>query len=263
MAVETCYILNNTSLIPDETLAHRLGLVPLNADPRRFDFRPSEDATSGVNTIVYNLQLQCTRNPKASKDAPEDERYINANVYSRHFEWMPQGTQREDFPDGILPVHDDILLAKLRPGQEINIELHCVKGIGKDHAKFSPVATASYRLLPEIIITQPITGENAHLFKSCFSQGVIGIEKNKRGEDTAVVLDARKDTMSREAFRHRQFDGAFQLQRVRDHFIFSIESTGALSAADIFRESVHVLLGKCDILLTELSAAAERASGTA
>ncbi len=79
MAVETCYILNNTSLIPDETLAHRLGLVPLSADPRRFDFRPSEEATSGINTIVYNLQLQCSRNPKASKDAPEAERYINAN----------------------------------------------------------------------------------------------------------------------------------------------------------------------------------------
>jgi DNA-directed RNA polymerase I and III subunit RPAC1 len=36
----------------------------------------------------------------------------------------------------------------LRQGQQIQLELHCVKGVGKDHAKFSPVATASYRLLP-------------------------------------------------------------------------------------------------------------------
>lgn len=37
------------------------------------------------------------------------------------------------------PVHDDILIAKLRPGQEIDLVCWCVKGIGRDHAKFSPV----------------------------------------------------------------------------------------------------------------------------
>lgn len=29
MAIETCYIHMNTSIIPDETLAHRLGLIPI------------------------------------------------------------------------------------------------------------------------------------------------------------------------------------------------------------------------------------------
>lgn len=29
------------------------------------------------------------------------------------------------------PVHDDILIAQLRPGQELDIVMHCVKGIGK------------------------------------------------------------------------------------------------------------------------------------
>lgn len=29
------------------------------------------------------------------------------------------------------PVHDDILLAQLRPGQELDIVMHCVKGIGR------------------------------------------------------------------------------------------------------------------------------------
>jgi hypothetical protein len=39
MAVEDCYIVNNTSILPDEVLAQRLGLVPLKADPRLFNFR--------------------------------------------------------------------------------------------------------------------------------------------------------------------------------------------------------------------------------
>ena len=47
-------------------------------------------------------------------------------------------------------MHDDILLARLKPGQEIELEAVCVKGFGKDHAKFSPVGTAWYRLVPEV-----------------------------------------------------------------------------------------------------------------
>merc|ERR1712196_390572 len=46
----------------------------------------------------------------------------------------------------VKPVHDDILLAKLRPGQSIVLEAHGRKGIGQDHAKFSPVSTAAYRM---------------------------------------------------------------------------------------------------------------------
>lgn len=31
-------------------------------------------------------------------------------------------------PGGVRPTYDDILLAKLRPGQAIELECHCVKG---------------------------------------------------------------------------------------------------------------------------------------
>jgi hypothetical protein len=34
--------------------------------------------------------------------------------------------------------------------QTIELEAHAVKGIGKVHAKWSPVATAWYRMLPEV-----------------------------------------------------------------------------------------------------------------
>ena len=54
------------------------------------------------------------------------------------------------------PVEDDIMLAKLRPGHEIDIRMIAVKGIGSDHAKFSPVATAYYRLHPEIRLNRKV-----------------------------------------------------------------------------------------------------------
>jgi len=39
MAIEDVFILNNTSIMHDEVLAHRLGLIPIKADPNDFSFR--------------------------------------------------------------------------------------------------------------------------------------------------------------------------------------------------------------------------------
>lgn len=39
MAIEKVFVMNNTSIIHDDVLAHRLGLVPIKADPRKFEFK--------------------------------------------------------------------------------------------------------------------------------------------------------------------------------------------------------------------------------
>lgn len=39
MAIEKVFIANNTSVIQDEVLAHRLGMIPIKADPRHFEYK--------------------------------------------------------------------------------------------------------------------------------------------------------------------------------------------------------------------------------
>ncbi len=57
VALEYVYMWNNTSLIHDEVLSHRLGLVPLNIDARLFDtMEEGEDATDR-NTVVFQMEL--------------------------------------------------------------------------------------------------------------------------------------------------------------------------------------------------------------
>ena len=114
-----------------------------------------------------------------------------------------------------------------------------------DHAKFSPVATASYRLLPSITITKPIIGPDAKKFARCFPKGVIGYEKDdESGELKAIVKDPMKDTVSRECLRHDEFKDKVKLGRIRDHFIFSVESTGQFDSDELFLDSVRLLRAK-------------------
>ncbi|KAL0819587.1 hypothetical protein ABMA28_007675 [Loxostege sticticalis] len=252
MAIEKVMIKNNTSIIQDEVLAHRLGLIPLKADPRLFEYRP-EDATVGTefDTLEFSLKVKCSNNKSQPKDSfrPEDL-YENHSVYSSQIKWCPLGNQASVHKEAdVGPVHGDILISKMRPGHELDLHLVAVKGIGKDHAKFSPVATASYRLLPEITLTREVTGGEATLLQSCFSPGVIGIDSEGR----AFVQEARYDTCSRNVYRYDEIKDSVILSRIRDHFIFNVESVGAMPPNIIFIEAVKILRDKCKSLLDELN----------
>ncbi|XP_046351285.2 DNA-directed RNA polymerases I and III subunit RPAC1-like [Haliotis rufescens] len=254
MAIEKVFVYNNTSIIQDEVLAHRLGLIPIQADPRLFEYRQEGELEgTAQDTVEFQLKVKCARKPQ-SKDATDpDEMYKDHKVTTEFMKWMPIGDQTSIFKPGDLkPVVDDILIAKLRPGQELDLKLHCVKGIGKDHAKFSPVATASYRLLPEIRLTHPVEGDSAEELQKCFSPGVIDVD-NVHGRKKARVAHARRDTGSREVFRHDHLKDNVQLSKVRDHFIFCVESTGVLPPDALVVESIKVLIGKCNRFLQEMS----------
>lgn len=268
LAIEKVYVRNNTSVIADEVLAHRLGLIPLRGsvdglnwmrwwDPGDPENNIPPAPLTDYNTVVLELKVICERNPETDPNETDpNKKYIKSNVYAKSIVWEPMGQQSARFADGpIEPVNPDILIAKLRPGQEIDVVMHAQKGKGMDHAKFSPVATATYRLLPTITLTKPILNEDAKNFQKCFPPGVIGLERvtsaeansddpdyhGREGDIKAVVRDVFKDTVSRECLRHDEFKNKVRLARVQDHFVFNIESTGQFNSDLLFLESVKVL----------------------
>lgn len=147
VAIEHVWISVNTSIIQDEVLAHRIGLIPIGVDPRKLDYVVGEEETD-KDTLVFHFDVECKNEYSGVIKANGEKAFVNENALSGSLTWLPQGSQLEVFPEGVKPVHDDIVVAKLKPGQRIEFEAHCRKGVGKDHTKFSPVATASYRLLP-------------------------------------------------------------------------------------------------------------------
>lgn len=212
MAIEVVNIFQNTSVIPDEVLSHRLGLIPIFADANEFQNKKESEDFNEFNSIYFKVHIKCELNKTRGE-------IMNQEVLSCHFEWTPIGQQNKRFtgPEKIRTVHDDILVAKLRPGQEIEVELICVKGIGKTHAKWSPVSTAYYRLLPDIQFKSEINDEEAEALKKLCPMGVFDVEKNDMNKK-AIVKNPRNCTTCRECIRHAPFKDIVDLGKIKDHF---------------------------------------------
>ncbi|GJP74806.1 hypothetical protein CLOP_g5340, partial [Closterium sp. NIES-67] len=215
------------------------------------------------NTLVFKLDYKCTRNPPADGSK-------HGTVLSKHLVWQPNGsTYPPDRPTKFTsfgrpqselhdfstrppaPTYPDITLARLRPGQAIELEVHAVKGIGRTHAKWSPVATASYRMLPEVVFRKPVEGQMAEQLVAKCPMNVFDIEDMGDGIQRASAPRARNCTVCRECIREEGWGDYIQLRRKRDHFIFSVESTGALPPSVLFTEAVKILEGKARRLATE------------
>lgn len=260
VAIETIYMHTNTSIIQDEVLSHRVGLVPIKVDPEKLQDYSEEEGPTDLNTIVFKLDVECPQEPEGF--VSKDGQPFTYTVYSKDLEWQPQGNQEEMFPDGVAPVHPDIVLARLRPGQAIEFEAHCRRGVGKDHAKFSPCATAFYRLLPDVQFYNPVKNALATELKALCPMNVFDIEevssggsskKDKGGEKETVAVAARpRDcTMCRECIRTNGWENGdrVKLTRAADTYIFSVESTGCLPPEVLVKQAIGILKAKAAMFM--------------
>jgi DNA-directed RNA polymerase I and III subunit RPAC1 len=284
VAIEHVFIVNNTSIMPCEILAHRLGLVPLALDPALLVPRSAATGVpagegcppgapprgqpspaSEANTVVFKLHVKCVRLPDGS--------VVGDRVTSGDLEWVPAGSsmpgetgcafggsQAGRFgPGGAAPVHQDILLVKLRPGQEVELEAHAVVGAGAVHAKWSPVATAWYRLHPELFIKPgAFVGEAADALAGELP-GLVAVSGSGAGRTAVPGAPARGNEHLLEKARRLGGEapfstppGGLEVARAKDHFIFTVESAGSLPPEAIVTRSLEILEHKCDRLLERL-----------
>lgn len=124
------------------------------------------------------------------------------------------------------------------------MELICEKGIGKTHAKWSPVCTAFYKLATDIKLTKEIEGDDARELKALCPMGVFDIEDLGKGKLRAKLGDQEKCTTCRECIRHDKFATRIDLGKKKDVFEFHIESLGIYKPHEIMVEALIKLKSK-------------------
>ena len=217
MAIDEIVILENSSILHDEILAHRMGFIPLKTDLDSYNL-PEEcncESELGCNLCRSNLILEAEATDKTM------------TVYS--------GDLKPENPD-ITPVSGKIPLVKLAPEQRINLEAYARLGKGKDHAKWQPVSMCTYMYLPKIKIDSERCDACAKCVKVCPEEVLVdmaeGINTQKATECT-LCMDCA-DVCPQDL-------PAVEISWDKEAFVFKIESTGALPVERIALEALKIL----------------------
>uniref|UniRef100_A0A7S1TMT8 DNA-directed RNA polymerase RpoA/D/Rpb3-type domain-containing protein n=1 Tax=Erythrolobus australicus TaxID=1077150 RepID=A0A7S1TMT8_9RHOD len=260
IAIDLVSISVNSSALHDEFLAHRLGMIPLFSE-RAVSMRYARDCDCDEFcpqcAAMYRLAVSCS--------AAETE----LAVTSRHLEpvW-PESAE-------ILPVHDAstaptrlsvdggeraaILIAKLRPGQRLDMTCIARKGLGKEHAKWIPVATASFRGAPAVSLKldrlNVLLDRAAKAEVAAWSDGALMLRRERDVLEFDPAFVAGRTSISADLVRRvgeLLLDVNAHVSEVVEvgaadggsSFDFVVESTGVLSAPDILRAAIRVLMDK-------------------
>ncbi len=110
MAIDKVVLYQNTSVIQDEILAHRLGLVPIKANPDKFQPKQKSENFNNENCLKFYINVKCTRKEEYANTPIEElkklkpEEYLNnAIVYAEQFKWIPLENQKDQYREGDEP----------------------------------------------------------------------------------------------------------------------------------------------------------------
>jgi DNA-directed RNA polymerase subunit D len=123
MAIDDVVILENSSVMFDELLAHRLGLIPLRTDLDRFNLPEDCDCKSTLGCpkcrvlLVLDAEASDKIKTVTSGDLVSEDPETNA-------------------------ISDAIPIVKLAPGQKVKLEAYARLGKGSEHAKWQATSAS-------------------------------------------------------------------------------------------------------------------------
>ena len=123
LAIDDVVMLENSSVMHDEAVAHRLGLIPLRTDPGRFVMPHECDCKSTLGCSKCRVLLVL------DSEATDKTKVVTSGELVSEDELVK-------------PVSKDIPIIVLAPNQKLKFEAYARLGTGKDHAKWQPTSAA-------------------------------------------------------------------------------------------------------------------------
>jgi len=217
MAIEEVVMIENSSILQDEIIAHRLGLTPLKTDLDAYS-TPEEckcQSEFGCPSCRVTLTLDAE-----AKDGTR-------TVYS--------GEIVSDNPE-IIPVSDRIPIIKLAKNQKLKLEAYARLGRGKTHAKWQPVSMCAYKYFPKITTPTEKCEECTKCADIC-PKKVYTVNDAKISVRDILACNLCMDCV--EACPKKP--SPLTVEWEKNAFIMNIESTGALPPERILKEATKQL----------------------
>jgi DNA-directed RNA polymerase subunit D len=216
MAIDDIMIIENDSVLHDEILALRLGLIPLKTDLDAYNLPEECSCQSELGCSLCRAVLILDVEAKGGE----------RTVYSRDL--VPEDPK-------IAPVSGDIPIVKLAPDQRIRLEAYARLGKGKEHAKWQPVSACIYRYMPEV----KVDAERCDACGECVE--VCSRKVLKKAEDKIEVKNLLECIICKDCVRVcPQVPAAISVDGNKDSFIFYVESTGVLPVERIIDEAFKI-----------------------
>ncbi len=241
MAIDEVVVIENSSMLHDEILAHRLGLIPLRTDLDSYNLPEECSCKSelGCNLCRVSLTLDV--------EAKESIR----TVYS--------GDLTVENPN-IRPVSEKIPIVKLAPNQRLRLEAYARLGKGQKHAKWQPVSLCAYKHFPKVKLNEKECDSCGKCVDIC-PKRVLSVSEGRKKLELRNVIDC---TLCHDCVNAcPKSPPAVEVAWDKDVFVFDIESTGALPIDRIVGKALEILDGKFESFLEQLAAKKDEATQVA
>ncbi|MBI2139922.1 DNA-directed RNA polymerase subunit D [Candidatus Woesearchaeota archaeon] len=215
MAIEDIEFSKNSSILYDEVLAHRIGLVPLTTDLKSYTLS-SECKCEGKGCA--RCQLKVTLKEKGPG-------YVYASALKTR-------------DSAVKPVYPNMILTKLLKNQTLELEATAVLGKGKTHAKWSP-GLIYYKQKALVEIDNGKIPDKERCVE-VVPKGVLELKDGKLVVAKDKLLDADLCDVAAELYPE-----GIKVTKTND-FIFTLESWGQLDCKEILLEASKIIDHKLD-----------------
>jgi DNA-directed RNA polymerase subunit D len=212
MAVEWVDFHDNSSVLFDEVIAHRLGLIPLVFDPKKFNLR-EECKCDGKGCPLCEVVLSLDKKGPGmvcSGDLKSSNREVKATS--------------PDFP-----------IVELMENQAIKFEAKAQLGTGLKHAKWQ-AANAAYQYYPELETGKDCKPEDLKRAANSCPSGALEVAKGKLVMKNPLKCDLDMSCVDEK--------GCVRIKANPEKFIFSVESVSGLNPTYIVEKAAEVLIAK-------------------
>jgi len=217
MAIEEVVMIENSSILQDEMIAHRLGLIPLKT--KLDDYNLPEECECQSEFGCPQCRVTLTLNAEANEGT--------RTVYS--------GELVSENPD-IVPVSEKVPIIKLSKGQKLKLEAYARLGKGKAHAKWQPVSVCAYKYYPKIETPAEGCGNCAKCVEIC-PKKVLTLKGGK-----IEVRDLLSCTLCMDCVETcPQKEKGIKVEWEKNTFIMNLESNGGLPPGKILQEATKIL----------------------